>query len=94
MQSRKRGRDRDDADDDDGGKRAKTTGRAEVDGDHRAHREHLVSDGHEIKEARVLQSLSDGHTHVKSLEVKILHALHVPPSAVGLNQNSERLASR
>jgi hypothetical protein len=57
------------------------------------HREHKVSDGHDIAIAQSLNSLIDGRAHVASLEIRILHALHVPPSVVGLNQNSERLAS-
>lgn len=59
----------------------------------KAHAEHLVTDGYESRDTRSLVSMNDAKEHMKNLEFQILGILGVPASAIGKNQNSERLAS-
>jgi len=66
---------------------------AEVDQDHKMHREHVVRDGYEMQVAPTLHSLPDGYRQMTNLENRVLYAMNVPPVAVGRNVNSERMAS-
>ena len=59
----------------------------------KAHAEHLVTDGYESRDTRSLVSMNDAKEHMRNLEFQILGILGVPASAIGKNQNSERLAS-
>lgn len=65
----------------------------EPDSQNRMHKEYIVTDGFQASEMRQLQSLGDSHTVYDKLECSILQILGVPPSALGRNQNSERMAS-
>jgi len=67
--------------------------KAVVDGEGKQHREHLLTDGYEGRPAAPLQSLADGLQHITATENKILYAMQVPPTSVGRNINTERLAS-
>lgn len=57
------------------------------------HREHVISDGYVASQAHMLNSLNDGLQFTTQLENAILGIMGVPPSAIGRNINSERLAS-
>lgn len=60
----------------------------------RAHREHMVTDGRDLKEVRHLQQDNEMVHHVmERTSFLILQILGVPPQALGHNINSERLAS-
>ena len=65
----------------------------EPDAQQKTHSELILSDGYQGTQTRQLQSLGDALTIIDRLECATLQIMGVPPSAIGRNQNSERMAS-
>ena len=57
------------------------------------HEEHVVTDGKNFTETKVLLSTVDGRFHYDRARHNVYHALGIPPQATGETVNSERTAS-
>lgn len=58
-----------------------------------AHEEHIVTDGRELTQLHMLNSLTDGKTELDRVYTNIMIAFGVPPQVFGKNVNTERHAA-
>lgn len=58
-----------------------------------AHEEHIVTDGREMTQLHMLNSMTDGKTELDRVYTNIMIAFGVPPQVFGKNVNTERHAA-